>query len=92
MVRVRLLVSGQVQGVWYRASTQAEAQRLALTGWVRNRLDGRVEAEAQGTAAQVEALVTWCHEGPRLARVLQVERTPLDAVAGETGFEVRRTG
>ncbi len=91
MVRVRLVVSGRVQGVWYRASTQAEARRLGLTGWVRNLLDGGVEVEAQGPVARVEALIAWCREGPGLARVLEVARSELAVVAGETGFEVQRT-
>jgi len=91
MVRVRLVVSGRVPGVWYRASTQAEARRLGLTGWVRNLLDGGVEVEAQGPVARVEALIAWCREGPGLARVLEVARSELAVVAGETGFEVQRT-
>jgi acylphosphatase len=70
--RVRLRIRGRVQGVFYRDSTQREAQRLGLHGWVRNRSDGSVEAVAQGPPEQVAALIDWCHEGPALARVLEV--------------------
>ncbi len=84
-------ISGKVQGVWYRASTQAEARGLGLTGWVRNRVDGSVEAEVQGREDQVERLVAWCHEGPRLAWVQEVRQEPLDLIPAEVGFELRST-
>jgi acylphosphatase len=73
MHRARLLVDGRVQGVGYRYSACAEAQRLGLSGWVRNRSDGRVELEAEGPPEMVEALVAWCHRGPVFARVSRVE-------------------
>ncbi len=73
LVRVYLLVSGRVQGVAFRASTVDEARRLGVRGWVRNLADGRVEAEAEGERARVEALVAWCRRGPPLARVEGVE-------------------
>lgn len=66
---------GRVQGVWYRGSVCDEARRLGLSGWARNRADGSVEILAQGAPAALERLVTWCHEGPPLARVRSVERT-----------------
>ncbi|MBI5068528.1 MAG: acylphosphatase [Deltaproteobacteria bacterium] len=71
--RARIVVTGIVQGVAYRASAQAEAVRLGLAGWVRNRPDGRVEALAEGPRARVESLVAWCWRGPPLARVSDVE-------------------
>jgi acylphosphatase len=67
--RARVVVTGRVQGVAFRAATVAEARRLALSGWVRNREDGAVEALAEGDRAGVEALVAWCRRGPPLARV-----------------------
>ena len=67
--RARLVVTGRVQGVAFRAATQDEALRLGVRGWVRNRRDGAVEALAEGDRRQVEALVAWCRHGPPLARV-----------------------
>ena len=79
MARARIRVVGVVQGVAFRQSTVDEARRLGLTGSVRNLSDGSVEAEAEGTRAQVEALVRWCHRGPPAALVERVDvewRTP----------------
>jgi len=70
---VHLLISGRVQGVWYRASARDQARRQGLTGWVRNRPDGRVEALAEGPRAELEAFITWCHQGPPAARVDDIE-------------------
>jgi acylphosphatase len=71
-VRVRLRVSGQVQGVFYRQSTAMEAARLGLSGSVRNLPDGSVEVVAEGIRADVETLVAWCRRGPPAARVADV--------------------
>jgi acylphosphatase len=73
IITKHLRIHGQVQGVGYRAGLVREAERLDLTGWVRNRADGSVEAVVQGPAAGVEALITWARRGPRLARVERVE-------------------
>lgn len=62
-------VSGKVQGVWFRVSTKKEADKLGVTGWVRNVADGRVEVLACGTALQLMQLETWLRQGPDLARV-----------------------
>ena len=80
VVRVRAVVAGRVQGVWFRESCRREAERLGVTGWVRNRADGSVEIEAQGNRAAVDALVTWAHEGPRPA---VVESVAVEALAVE---------
>jgi len=74
--RVRLLIEGRVQGVFFRASAVEQATRLGVKGWVRNRRDGSVELLAEGEDAAVGALVSWCHHGPPHARVdrVQVER------------------
>ena len=71
-VRAHLAISGRVQGVWFRGSIQDEAERLGVAGWVRNRPDGTVEAEAEGERQAVEALIAWAHCGPRGARVTDV--------------------
>ena len=72
MIRRRLVVSGRVQGVFYRASCQREARRLGVHGWARNLDDGRVEVVAEGTPAAVAALEAWCRQGPPRALVTSV--------------------
>jgi acylphosphatase len=64
-----LLITGLVQGVGYRASFARQAGNLGLRGWVRNLSDGSVEAEVDGDAAAIEAIITWSHQGPPAARV-----------------------
>lgn len=82
VTRAHLLVTGTVQGVFFRASAADEARRLGLTGWVRNLPDGSVEAVAEGPRAQVDAFVAWCHRGPPAAQVSGVTvRT--DTATGE---------
>ncbi len=71
-----LTIKGRVQGVWYRESMRLEAERLGVTGWVRNRRDGAVEAMLQGEAAAVEALIRWAWEGPPAARVDDIAIVP----------------
>lgn len=74
MVHYVIKVSGRVQGVFYRASTKETADKLGIKGWVRNEPDGSVLIEAEGTRQQVEKLIAWCHQGPQLAYVEQVEQ------------------
>jgi len=69
------VVSGRVQGVYYRASTQQQARRLAVAGWVRNRPDGSVEAWLEGAPDAVEALLAWMRRGPEGARVMEITVT-----------------
>lgn len=69
----RVLVSGRVQGVFFRDSCARRARALGVAGWVRNRADGRVEAWFQGDAPSVEAMVAWCGVGPARAEVDDVE-------------------
>jgi acylphosphatase len=73
MKRERIYVSGLVQGVFYRANAQKEAQRLKVTGYVRNLLDGRVEAVIEGEDICVNKMIEWCEVGPKYARVDKVE-------------------
>jgi acylphosphatase len=87
MRRVRVLVSGRVQGVFFRASCAERAAALGLSGWIRNVANGDVEAVFEGTEAAVEQIVRWCGEGPPLARVDRVDvvdGTPTN----ESGFRV----
>lgn len=86
--RARVLVSGDVQGVWFRASTVDVARRLGLAGWVRNLSDGDVEAVFEGPADSVEAAIAWARTGPRGARVDRVD-VAWEAALGEAGFYVR---
>jgi len=85
---IHCFVSGKVQGVWYRASTQEMANQLGLTGWARNLADGRVEVMAFGEKAKVIQLYDWLHEGPKRAKVLAVS---LEEIAWQEveGFGVK---
>jgi acylphosphatase len=74
-VRAHLLVSGRVQGVYFRQSTLIEAQNLGVKGWVRNLIDGRVEAAFEGEEHAVKTLVNYCRQGPSAARVTNLEVT-----------------
>ena len=87
-VRVRVVVQGRVQGVWYRDSCQREARRLGISGWVRNNHDGAVEGEFEGPAAAVDRLVEWCRTGPPRARVDNVDVERIAAI-GAGGFRIR---
>jgi acylphosphatase len=71
-VRVRVVVRGRVQGVFFRALCADEARGLGLAGFVRNRPDGALEAEFEGPSEAVEAIVAWCRVGPPHARVDEV--------------------
>jgi acylphosphatase len=75
MVRVRahVWISGRVQGVFFRAHTKEVAEKLGLTGWVRNLPDGRVEAVFEGEEEAVKEAIEWCKRGPPLAKVERVE-------------------
>ena len=83
-----MVVTGRVQGVWFRDRCQEEARALGVRGFVRNRADGSVEAEFEGAAAAVERMIDWCHAGPPRARVDGVT-TERIATIGEPGFRVR---
>ena len=72
MTRADLLISGRVQGVFYRASAQQEAKRLGLAGEIRNLPDGRVEAVVEGPKERIEEFIEWCKRGPPAAEVEQV--------------------
>ena len=71
--RVRVLISGIVQGVFFRYEIRMRTQSLGLTGWVMNRPDGKVEAVFEGPYDAVESMVRWCHKGPGGAKVDTVD-------------------
>jgi acylphosphatase len=71
--RVHVVISGRVQGVWFRASTRDKAQQLGLTGWVKNTSEGNVEAVFEGEGKLIDEMLDWCHHGPPLAQVENVE-------------------
>ena len=84
-----LIIHGKVQGVYYRASAEQEAQRLQLSGWVRNRFSGEVEAVVFGPEDKVEAFIDWAHQGPPAAEVTRIEIS--SAEPPDEGFRVLPT-
>ena len=88
---VRILVSGRVQGVGFRAWVQHEAELRALGGWVRNRRDGSVEAVFTGPRTAVDAMVEACRKRPRSAMVERVDVLAEDPAEPASGFAVRPT-
>ena len=87
-IRRRVVVHGRVQGVFFRGSTQDEAQRAGIDGWVRNLPEGAVEAVFEGEPAAVEQLVAYCQRGPSWAQVAHVDVIE-EAPEGERGFRIR---
>ena len=85
-----LLISGQVQGVGFRAATERQARLQKVRGWVRNRFDGRVEVVIEGSPPAVEAMVSWCHHGDPPAQVTAVEQIP-HPPQGLDAFTIRPT-
>ena len=87
-IRARVVVTGRVQGVFFRDTCRDRARGEHVRGFVRNRADGSVEAEFEGPEAAVERMVAWCHAGPPRARIDAVN-TERIATVGEPGFRVR---
>ena len=87
--RIRLIIRGRVQGVWYRGSAQEIARELGLTGWVRNLRDGSVELVAEGKGPALDAFKAWCREGPPLARVYDIFEEQITPCGKPASFEVR---
>jgi acylphosphatase len=85
---VEVRVSGRVQGVSFRWEAQQRAERLGLTGWVRNEPDGSVAAHLEGPVSAVESMVDWCRQGPSYARVERVTVTDV-ADTGDEEFRIR---
>lgn len=91
MEHFNIRISGKVQGVFFRASTQQRARELGITGWVKNEKDGTVYIEAEGEPEQLEALTKWCSSGPERAEVEDVKVEREDKLKGFDGFEVKRS-
>jgi acylphosphatase len=87
LTRVRVRISGRVQGVFFRAEARSRAESLGLAGWARNAADGSVEAVFEGDEGRVRSMVDWCRRGPSGARVDNVE-VETEEPTGETGFRV----
>jgi acylphosphatase len=85
---VRVVVTGLVQGVWFRDSCREQARAAGVRGFVRNRADGSVEAELEGSEAAVQRVIAWCRVGPPRARVDAIDVERIETV-GEPGFRVR---
>ncbi|MCC6154911.1 MAG: acylphosphatase [Candidatus Hydrogenedentes bacterium] len=87
--RLHMVIKGRVQGVGFRYAAYRQAQSLGLTGWLRNRSDGTVEAEFDGARDALDSMLAWAREGPPLARVISVETSWFEAIAGYSDIEIR---
>ena len=87
--RAHLIISGRVQGVFFRAKTQQAATMVGVTGWVRNKRDGTVEAVIEGDRSDVVSLINWCKHGPSLSRVDDVDVNWQDYEGAFDEFTVR---
>ncbi|MCC5920527.1 MAG: acylphosphatase [Cyclobacteriaceae bacterium] len=83
-----IVVRGKVQGVFFRASTQAKANSFGLKGWVKNNADGSVSIAVEGNQEQVKALEIWCHSGPTNAEVTSLSSEPLEELQGFKSFDI----
>lgn len=89
MKRVEIRVKGRVQGVFYRVNTQEQAEKLGLTGWVRNTPDGTVEIVAEGEEAKLRSFVDWCRRGPTSAHVEDIRVNFSDATGDFESFNIK---
>ena len=89
MRRVKILVSGRVQGVYFRMFTHNKAKQFGVKGHARNLPDGRVEIIAEADPSSIDNFIKWCHKGPVTARVDDVEIIELEADEVLTSFEIR---
>ena len=87
-VQYHVTVYGRVQGVFFRAETKREADRLTITGWVRNLADGSVEAVIQGEKNNIDRMITWLKQGPPQSRVDEVRLEKSDSCSDFTAFDI----
>ena len=89
-IRAHAIISGRVQGVFFRMETKRAASRFGVFGWVRNLRDGSVEAVFEGKKSQVDAILDWCRQGPANARVSDVD-VEIETYSGDgefSGFKI----
>jgi acylphosphatase len=91
IVRAHVLITGRVQGVYFRGNVKERAKSMGLIGWVRNLASGQVEAVFEGEEEDVRRMVTWCHKGPSAARVDDVNIEWETPTGEESSFEFRGT-
>ncbi len=89
MKRLRVVISGRVQGVFFRAETKRTADALSVNGWVRNLADGRVEAVFEGSDEALQSILRWCRKGPPQARVDDIAVNWQDSECCSRGFQIR---
>lgn len=89
MATVHLMIKGIVQGVYYRASARDEAEKLGLTGWIKNTPEGNVEVVVTGSQDDINRYITWCWQGPSRAKVESVETKVLQEEQFD-GFQIIR--
>ncbi len=87
--QTKVVISGRVQGVFFRASTKNEADKIGIKGYVKNLSNGSVEAVFQGDKLSVTKIIEWCHKGPASARVDNVFTQEIEQISDFTGFEIR---
>ena len=89
-IRIHVVISGKVQRVYFRQSTKDKAIELDVSGWVKNRGDGSVEAVFEGTKQDVDEIVKWCWKGPELAKVKEVQLIHEEYTGEFSGFAIIR--
>ena len=87
--KIHVIISGRVQGVWFRANTKDKAEQLGIGGWVRNTTDGNVEAVFEGDEENIKEMLEWCHHGPPSAKVENVEVEKQTPSNGFDGFSIK---
>ena len=87
--RVEVTIKGHVQGVYFRANTRDRAKRLGVEGWVKNQPNGDVKAIFEGEREMLEDMIDWCHKGPPMARVDEVETEWSEPSGDFDGFRIK---
>jgi len=87
--RVKVVIHGKVQGVFYRVHTKHAADRFGITGYVKNLANGSVEAVFEGDQAAVARMIDWCHKGPEMSRVDHIQTQKINFLTNFTLFEIR---